>query len=80
MAVWGAAAPRTLGAEMVGPLRSGVESEGGSLMVERAPSELKAICEAWGSINLENMAIMRRIKTEFDPAGCLSPGRFVGGL
>jgi glycolate oxidase FAD binding subunit len=49
-------------------------------MVERAPSELKAICEAWGSINLENLAIMRRIKTEFDPAGCLSPGRFVGGL
>jgi len=80
MAVWGAAAPRTLGAELVGPLRSGVESEGGSLMVEGAPSELKAICEAWGSINLENMAIMRRIKTEFDPAGCLSPGRFVGGL
>jgi FAD/FMN-containing dehydrogenase len=27
-----------------------------------------------------SLAIMRRLKEELDPAGVLSPGRFVGGL
>jgi glycolate oxidase FAD binding subunit len=80
MAVWGIKDPRALGTEVVGKLRSAVEGEGGSLVVERAPSELKAVCEAWGSISPEILEIMKRIKIEFDPAGSLSPGRFVGGL
>ena len=80
MAVWGAADPRVLGAELVATLRSRVEGDGGSLVVERAPAALKATCEAWGSINPETLGIMKRIKAEFDPAGGLSPGRFVGGL
>ena len=80
MAIWGSLAPRALGVELVGKLRSAVEGEGGSLVVERAPAELKATCEAWGSIKPEILEIMKRIKIEFDPAGCLSPGRFVGGL
>ncbi|HEX6080873.1 MAG TPA: FAD-binding oxidoreductase, partial [Methylomirabilota bacterium] len=68
------------GAELVATLRGRVEGEGGSLVLERAPATLKATCEAWGSINHETLGIMKRIKTEFDPAGGLSPGRFVGGL
>jgi FAD/FMN-containing dehydrogenase len=34
----------------------------------------------WGVITPEILAIMTRIKTEFDPMGLLNPGRFVGGL
>jgi len=48
--------------------------------VERAPLELKVSCEVWGSIQLEILSIMKRIKGEFDPDGVLSPGRFAGGL
>ena len=71
---------RRLAREVVLPLRQGLEAEDGSLVVERAPIELKAECETWGSINLEILGIMKRIKSEFDPGDVLSPGRFVGGL
>src|SRR4030095_2386420 len=66
--------------EVVLPLRQGLEAEGGSLVVERGPIELKSKCEAWGSINLGILEIMKRIKGEFDPGDVLSPRRFVGGL
>jgi glycolate oxidase FAD binding subunit len=66
--------------ELVRPLRGALEAEGGSLIVERAPIELKAQCEVWGSIGPEVLSIMTRIKSEFDPQGLLNPGRFVGGL
>ena len=41
MAVWGSQEPGRVGAELVRPLRAAVEAEGGSLVVERAPVELK---------------------------------------
>jgi glycolate oxidase FAD binding subunit len=66
--------------DLVLPLRIALEAEGGSLVVERAPTELKAHCDVWGSIKVEILNIMSRIKAEFDPAGLLNPGRFVGGL
>ncbi len=66
--------------EVIRPLRQGLEAEGGSLVVERAPAELKTLCETWGAILPESLAIMRRVKDEFDPGGILNPGRFVGGL
>jgi len=66
--------------DLVLPLRRALEAEGGSLTVERAPIELKAQCDAWGTMPPEILAIMTRIKGEFDPAGLLNPGRFVGGL
>lgn len=66
--------------EMVLSLRREVETEGGSLVVERGPIWLKSDCETWGSITPEMLGIMKRIKAEFDPADVLSPGRFVGGL
>ena len=69
-----------MGAELVRPLRAAVEAEEGSLVLERAPAELKIECDAWGTINSEILTIMKRIKSEFDPENCLSPGRFVGGL
>jgi FAD/FMN-containing dehydrogenase len=66
--------------ELVRPLRRALEAEGGSLIVERAPIELKAQCEAWGSMSPEILSIMTRMKSEFDPQSLLNPGRFVGGL
>ena len=69
-----------LAREMLLPLRQAIEAEGGSLVVERGPARLKSECEAWGSINLDLLTIMRRIKGEFDPGDVLSPGRFVGRL
>ena len=80
MAVWDSPDPRRLGQELVRPLRAAVEAEGGSLVLERAPIELKVSCEVWGSIHPEILSIMKRIKGEFDPDAVLSPGRFVGGL
>jgi glycolate oxidase FAD binding subunit len=80
MAVESSPDPRRLAQELVRPLRAAVEAEGGSLVVERAPIELKSICEVWGSIHPEILSIMKRIKVEFDPDDVLSPGRFVGGL
>jgi glycolate oxidase FAD binding subunit len=70
---------RMLG-ELVRPLRASLQADGGSLVVERAPIELKHQCEVWGDIDPETLAIMTRIKREFDPDDLLNPGRFVGGL
>jgi glycolate oxidase FAD binding subunit len=65
---------------LVGPLRDKLRPEGGSLVVERAPSAMKVNYDVWGPISLEHQAIMSRVKAEFDPEGILNPGRFVGGL
>jgi glycolate oxidase FAD binding subunit len=72
--------PARIARDFVLPLRRALEAEGGSLVIERGPIELKNQCEVWGDISLETLAITRRIKGEFDPHGLLSPGRFVGGL
>ncbi|HSB40434.1 MAG TPA: FAD-binding oxidoreductase [Methylomirabilota bacterium] len=74
------AEPGRVARDLIGPLRQALEAEGGSLVVERAPLELKKLCDVWGSIDTGTLAIMSRIKGEFDPAELLNPGRFVGGL
>jgi glycolate oxidase FAD binding subunit len=62
------------------PLREWVASEGGSVVVESAPRALKARLDVWGPSEPGALAIMRRLKAEFDPAGVLNPGRFVDRL
>jgi glycolate oxidase FAD binding subunit len=66
--------------DLVQPLRRALEGEGGCLVLERGPIDLKSVCDVWGTIDQKILDIMMRIKTEFDPAGLLNPGRFVGGL
>src|SRR5262245_37692398 len=66
--------------DVLGPLRRELAPEGGSVVVERAPASMKAGVDVWGPIAAEPMAIIARLKQEFDPAGILNPGRFVGGL
>ena len=66
--------------QVLGPLRAALADEGGALVVERAPAAAKAEVDVWGPVAPEALAIMERLKREFDPEGVLSPGRFVGGL
>jgi len=66
--------------ELVGPLRAALADEGGALVVERAPAAAKRELDVWGPVAPEALAIMERLKREFDPDGVLNPGRFVGGL
>ena len=54
---------------------------GGSTVVETCPPHVKAGIDVWeGAVGAAELEIMRRIKHNFDPAGVLNPGRFVGGL
>lgn len=73
------APPPDWGQHLVGPLREALAPEGGSCVVERAPAGLKP-ADVWGPVPEGPLAVMRRIKHEFDPEGRLNPGRFVGGL
>jgi glycolate oxidase FAD binding subunit len=61
------------------PLRESLERTGGSLVVLRCPDDVRDRIEAWGSAG-SALPMMRRVKEQFDPAGILNPGRFVGGI
>jgi glycolate oxidase FAD binding subunit len=79
-AVEGSVSPDTWAREIVAPLREALAAEGGSLVVERAPLDLKRAADVWGPVPETALAVMRRLKAEFDPRGVLNSGRFVGGL
>ncbi len=57
-------------------LRSKAESTCGSMVVERAPIEIKNEFDAWGDFG-SAAELMKRVKAELDPQDLLSPGRFV---
>ncbi len=60
-------------------LRSDVEKTQGSLVVLHCPPAVKACVDVWGEVG-DALPLMRRVKAQFDPAGMLNPGRFVGGI
>jgi glycolate dehydrogenase FAD-binding subunit len=60
-------------------LRQGLEAHGGSLAVLRCPSEVKSKLDVWGSSG-DALPVMKSVKAQFDPAGVLNPGRFIGGI
>jgi glycolate oxidase FAD binding subunit len=80
LALTGPASAAELQRRVLAPLRSALAEEGGTLVVERAPATIKADLDVWGPVPPEALAIMARLKREFDPDGILNPGRFVGGL
>jgi glycolate oxidase FAD binding subunit len=71
----GAAAARTA----LTAARAALVDEGGALVVETAPGELRAAIDPWGP-RPPSFALMERLKQRFDPERRLNPGRFVGGL
>ncbi|HMO56526.1 MAG TPA: FAD-binding oxidoreductase [Roseiflexaceae bacterium] len=52
---------------------------GGSLVALGCPAAIKSRIDVWGAVG-DDMALMRRVKAQFDPLGILNPGRFVGGI
>jgi glycolate oxidase FAD binding subunit len=79
-ALGGSVSPETWAREIAAPLREGLAAEAGSLVVERASLGLKRAADVWGPVPETALAVMKRLKAEFDPRGVLNPGRFVGGL
>lgn len=63
---------------IVADLRAAAVAHGGSLVVTDAPPAILAVVDPWGASPA--LAIMRRVKEQFDPHGTLNPGRFVGGI
>jgi glycolate oxidase FAD binding subunit len=76
----GSVSPEAWARDIVAPLREGLAAEGGSLIVDRAPLELKRAADVWGPIPEPSLTVMKRLKAEFDPRGILNRARFVGGL
>jgi glycolate oxidase FAD binding subunit len=60
-------------------LRRYCVSVGGHMVVEKARPDVKRDLDVWG-YQAPALDLMRRIKTQFDPAGLLNPGRFAGGI
>jgi glycolate oxidase FAD binding subunit len=59
--------------------RSAAAGAGGALIIDAAPSAVRAEFDAWGAAP-SAFPVMRELKERFDPEGRLNPGRFVGGL
>ncbi|HWR46788.1 MAG TPA: FAD-binding oxidoreductase [Pseudonocardiaceae bacterium] len=66
-----------LGAELA-ELREITHRHGGSTVLRCAPTKRKVNLDVWGPVPA--LALMRRLKDQFDPEHRLSPGRFVGGI
>ncbi len=60
-------------------IRSQLEAQEGSAVVLTTQARIKSKIEAWGAAP-DSLPLMRRVKEQFDPAGILNPGRFVGGI
>ena len=59
--------------------RALVGAAGGQSLVESAPLAVKERVPVWDDPG-PALRIMKRIKSQLDPAGLLNPGRFVGGI
>jgi glycolate oxidase FAD binding subunit len=52
---------------------------GGHGMIERCPTELKRAINIWGS-GREDLPLMQKVKSTFDPKNVFAPGRHIGGI
>jgi glycolate oxidase FAD binding subunit len=60
-------------------LRAAVREHLGSVVVESCPLPAKEGLDVLGEVP-DNFEIMRRLKSQLDPAGIMNPGRFLGRL
>ena len=56
-------------------LRQTAEDRGGSLVIEKAPVEIKREFDSWGSLGSAG-ELMKRVKQQLDSQNSFSPGRF----
>ena len=56
-----------------------VHDAGGRMVIERCPIDLKQRFDVWDDVG-EPLAIMRRMKEQYDPRRILNPGRFAGRI
>jgi glycolate oxidase FAD binding subunit len=61
-------------------LRDSIAGFGGHVVVLAAPRAVRAAVDPWGPVAPAALAVMQRLKREFDPRRVLNPGRFVGGI
>ncbi|MEX2598359.1 MAG: FAD-binding oxidoreductase [Dehalococcoidia bacterium] len=77
--IWGdVGAPEGVSNALV-ELRRQTTAMGGGMVVERMPDTLRSAVEVFGEPG-EAFAVMRGLKDEYDAAGVMSPGRFLGGI
>ena len=62
--------------DQVARLRASVAGVNGTVMIEKAPVDVRRAADAWGSIG-STADIMRSVKMRFDPQSLLNPGKFV---
>jgi glycolate oxidase FAD binding subunit len=67
------------GVEFLSALRTFLAPTGGSAVLLHAPRELRRRVDVWGDAG-SALALMTRIKQQFDPRGILNRARFVGGI
>ena len=67
-------------AEFVEELREIWGRRGGSVVLQRAPVQLRETVGTWSTGGRDDLGLIRRVKEKFDPRGGLSPGRFIGGI
>ena len=60
-------------------LRAKAEALGGTMILEKAATEIKTEFDSWGSMGT-SFPLMQQVKNQLDPDNLLSPGRFVGGI
>lgn len=65
-------------AEVIKELRVAAGQAQGHAVVLSAPAEVRDRVDLWGPV--PGLALMRRIKDQFDPDARFAPGRFVGGI
>ncbi|WP_433217956.1 FAD-binding oxidoreductase [Dactylosporangium sp. CS-047395] len=65
-------------AGVISDLRAATRAGAGHCVVLTAPPPVRARVDVWGHV--DGLDLMRRVKDQFDPAGTLAPGRFVGGI
>ncbi|MPZ26076.1 MAG: FAD-binding protein [Micromonosporaceae bacterium] len=66
-------------ARFLAALRGGLGRDGAAV-VRHAPPPVRAVIDLWGPVDAGALALMRRVKDQFDPDRRLAPGRFVGGI
>jgi len=63
-----------------GDVHAVAQDLGGHAMLFRAPDEMRRTAPVFSPRDEATMALTRRLKTAFDPAGVFNPGRMYAGI